>query len=64
VIDSGFRGEIIVCIFNLVDKEYLFEKGHKIMQMLIQPVVQPTLLERDDLDDSHRGEKGFGSSGK
>lgn len=67
VIDAGYRGELHVGIMNLSDKPYIFEKGHKIIQMLIQPVVHPTITEvgaTESLTPSSRGEKGFGSSGK
>ncbi len=63
VIDSGFRGEIGVVMFNLGNEEFNIEKNMRIAQMLIQPVVCPTISEVDDLDDSARGEGGFGSSG-
>ena len=63
VVDSGYRGEVKIVIKNLSDKDYLIEKGNKIAQMLIQPIVQKELLEVTDLDDTQRGEGGFGSSG-
>ena len=63
VIDSNYRGEIKVVIHNLSDKPYTFEKGTKIAQMLIQPVEQKKMIVVEELDDTSRGEKGFGSSG-
>ena len=64
VIDAGYRGEIVVSIVNLSDKEYFFEKGHKVAQMLIQKVEEVTFEIVDELSPSERGESGFGSSGK
>jgi dUTP pyrophosphatase len=64
VIDSGFRGELVLGIINLSDKAYTFEKGHKVMQMLIQKVEQVDIVEADSLPDSERGKEGFGSTGK
>ncbi len=64
VVDAGYRGEISVGIMNLSDTPYVFEKGHKIAQMLIQPVVSASIVESDTLSDSSRGEGGFGSTGK
>ena len=64
VIDAGFRGEIHVGLMNLSDREFVFEKGHKIAQMLIQKVEILDCVEVGHLDDSSRGAKGFGSSGR
>ena len=64
VLDCGYRGDVNVLVMNLSDKPYVFEKGHKIIQMLIQPVMQPTIEEVDELSASERGEGRFGSTGK
>lgn len=64
VIDSGYRGEVIVGIYNTGDKEYIFEEGHKVAQMLIQAVKCPAIKQVKELDKTTRGEKGFGSTGK
>jgi dUTP pyrophosphatase len=64
VIDSCYRGELIVGMKNLGEKEYVFEKGHKVAQMLIQPVEIVDIVETEELVDSSRGEGGFGSTGK
>ena len=63
VIDSNYRGEIKVILHNLTDKPFSIEKGMRIAQILIQRVEQKEILEVEELDDSIRGEKGFGSSG-
>ncbi len=64
VIDSGYRGEIVVGVMNLGKDVYTFEKGHKVAQMLVQPVNKVEIVETDGLTESDRGEKGFGSTGK
>lgn len=64
VIDAGYRGEVRAGVMNLSDKVYRLEKGHKIIQLLIQPVEHPTIVEVDELSDSPRGQGGFGSTGK
>ena len=64
VIDSGYRGEIIIGIVNLSSEDYTIEKGHKVAQLLIQKIESPVVEEAIELNDSHRGEKGLGSTGK
>lgn len=63
VIDSGYRGEIKVIVYNLSSADYHVEKGMKVAQMLIQSVVQMPIIEVEDLDSTTRGEGGFGSTG-
>lgn len=64
VIDSGYRGEYKIGVINLSDQAYVFEKGHKVAQMLIQKVETPTFEEVEELSDTSRGEGAFGSTGK
>lgn len=64
VVDSGYRGEVKVGMMNLSDQPFTFEKGHKIAQMLIQKVEAPEIIEVDELSNTARGEKGFGSTGR
>lgn len=64
VVDSGYRGEVIVGLINLSEEPHTFEKGDKIAQMIIQKKEFVTIEEVDDLDATDRGDKGFGSSGK
>lgn len=64
VIDSGYRGEVRVVMVNLGDEPFVIEKGIKIAQLLIQPVVELEVVEAEDLDETSRGDKGFGSTGK
>lgn len=64
VIDSSFRGELVMAVINLGKDTYTFEKGHKVMQMLVQKVEHMEIEESESLSETDRGEKGFGSSGK
>ncbi len=63
VIDSGYRGEILILLHNLSSEEFRIQKGSKIAQMLIQPVKQEEIIEAEELDETERGSKGFGSTG-
>lgn len=62
-IDSGYRGEIGVILFNTSEVEFAIKKGDKIAQIVIAPVTQPTIEETDTLDETDRGDGGFGSTG-
>ncbi len=64
VVDAGYRGEIKVVMVNLSQDPFVIDKGMKIAQLLIQPVVEVEVEEVEDLEDSSRGEGGFGSTGK
>lgn len=64
VIDSGYRGEIIIVLWNLSKKSVKIEKQDKIGQLLIQPVVQAKIKEVKKLSNSSRGDGGFGSTGR
>ena len=64
VFDAGYRGEYNVMLVNLGQEPYPVEKGHKIAQLVILPVVRAELQETNTLSDSARGEGGFGSTGK
>lgn len=64
VIDSGYRGEVKVVLVNLSRESFRVEKGMKIAQLLIQPVVVVKVVETDELGETSRGEEGFGSTGK
>jgi dUTP pyrophosphatase len=64
VVDAGYRGEVKVVMINLGKLPFAIKKGMKIAQMLIQPVVAAEVTETDDLDDTSRGDGGFGSTGR
>lgn len=63
VIDSGYRGEVKVVLANLGQEPFRVEKGMRISQMLVQPVAQATLARVENLEETARGEGGFGSTG-
>ena len=64
VIDSGYRGEVKVCLHNTTKETYHVERGDRIAQLLIQevPVFRQHVV--DELDATSRGDGGFGSTGK
>lgn len=64
VIDSGYRGEIIMGLYNFSDTPYTIKKGDKVAQILIQKIEHATFQEVDSLSDTSRGENGWGSTGK
>lgn len=63
VIDSGYRGEIIMSLLNTGDKEVILEKGHKIAQMIIQKYENCDIVEVNELSDTVRGHGREGSTG-
>lgn len=64
VIDSGYRGEIKVCLFNSSkDSTFSYGPGAKVAQIIIQKLACVVDVEVDELEDSDRGECGFGSTG-
>ena len=64
VVDSDYRGEIMVGLVNQFDVPYTVEPKERIAQMLIMPVALLDIEECDTLDETVRGEGGFGHSGK
>ena len=62
-IDADYRGEIKVILINLGSSKFKIEKGLRIAQMVLCPVVQAQLEEVDDLNETKRGTGGFGSTG-
>ena len=62
-IDSDYRGEIKVILINLGQKSFIVEKGLRIAQMVVCPVVQAQIKEVEDLNETERGKGGFGSTG-
>ncbi|OGI22428.1 MAG: deoxyuridine 5'-triphosphate nucleotidohydrolase [Candidatus Moranbacteria bacterium RIFCSPHIGHO2_01_FULL_55_24] len=63
VVDAGYRGEVQVIVVNIGPLPYTVEKGAKIAQLLVQKVELPEICEVSELDDTLRGEGGFGSTG-
>lgn len=64
VIDSGYRGDITVGVVNVSKEDYVINAGDKIAQILIQSVEHPEVVEIEELSDSNRGIKRYGSTGK
>lgn len=65
VIDNGYRGDLGVKLYNFNrDKDYQVSPGDKIAQLAIYPLIQPTFKFTDDITDTSRGDRGFGSSDK
>ena len=64
VIDCDYRGEIIVALYNHSNEERVIGQGERIAQIVIEKAEQFEFLETDFLDETDRGEKGFGSTGK
>ena len=62
-IDSDYRGEIKVILINFGKEKFIVEKGERIAQMVVCPVVQADLEEIEELADTERGSDGFGSTG-
>ena len=63
-IDSDYRGEIKIILFNHGNKNFKISNNDRIAQMILTPVVKMDLEETNELPESMRGEGGFGSTGK
>ena len=64
VVDSDYRGEVMVGVINQISEEYVIQPGERIAQMVIMPVSMMPVEEVEELDDTVRGDGGFGSTGK
>ena len=64
VIDSDYRGEIRVGLTNLSDTPYTVRPGDRIAQLMVLPILRPTLTVVEELDETERGSGGFGSTGR
>lgn len=62
-IDSDYRGEIGVVLYNLSREAYTIQPGARVAQLVISPVVQAEFEVVEYLDDTERGDSGFGSTG-
>ena len=62
-IDADYRGEIGVILVNLSDKEFLIENGERVAQMVIAKYEQAQWAQTETLEETQRGEGGFGSTG-
>jgi dUTP pyrophosphatase len=64
VIDSDYKGEVLIALINQGDKEYLINPGERVAQIVFMPVFKVKLEETDTLEDTARGTGGFGSTGQ
>ncbi len=64
VIDSDYRGELMVALHNHGDTPQTVEPGDRVAQFLIMPVIQADFCEVDELNETDRGAGGFGSTGR
>lgn len=64
VIDVGYTGSICVKLYNHSDTAYMIHKGDKISQLVIVPIVIPPISVVDELEETERGNNGFGSTGR
>lgn len=64
VIDSDYRGEVLVGLQNSGKEDYTIQPGDRIAQLMITPVVQAQVRMVDELDETVRGAGGFGSTGQ
>jgi len=63
LIDESYRGELKVVLLNTGDEPYTVKPYSKLTQMVVRPVLYPTIVEVDELDETVRGDGGFGSTG-
>jgi dUTP pyrophosphatase len=63
-IDSGYRGEVLVLLVNLGADQITLAAGERVAQLVLQQVGLGQIVEVDHLDDTERGESGFGSTGR
>lgn len=64
VIDSDYRGPLMTPLINLSSQPYTIQPGDRVAQMMVVPVVQPSLTFVEELDETARGTGGFGSTGR
>ena len=63
VVDEDYRGELGVVLFNFGEEDFKINMGDKIAQLIFERIKTPTIVETDDLEETGRGKKGFGSTG-
>ncbi len=63
-IDADYRGEICVLLINLGQEPVRIERGDRIAQLIVAPVVRAAWQETEELEDTARGERGFGHTGR
>ena len=63
-IDSDYRGEIKIILFNHGSENFIINNKDRVAQMVLTPIIKMELEETKELPESLRGEEGFGSTGK
>ncbi|MCW8848608.1 MAG: dUTP diphosphatase [Melioribacteraceae bacterium] len=63
-IDSDYRGEVKIILFNFGSEDFVINRGDRIAQLVIAEVIQAKIVESENLNNSDRGEGGFGHTGK
>ena len=63
-IDCGYTGEVHALLENITNQDIVIEKGQKVGQLIILPIITPTFIEASQLDKTLRGNSGFGSTEK
>lgn len=64
VVDAGYTGSVVVKLYNHGKEPVVIERGQKISQLVIMPIVTPEIEPVDELEETERGAGGFGSTGK
>ena len=64
VIDSGYTGSIVVKLYNHGQEPVVIHRGQKISQLVLLPIITPELELVDELEETERGDGGFGSTGR
>lgn len=62
LIDCTYRGEVLICMYNLTDEPFIFEEGQKVAQLVVLPTLYPSFIE-GNITETERGTGGFGSTG-
>lgn len=62
VVDEQYRGEVKICLYNTTKEVFVAEPGTKIAQLLVLPIYYPTIEEVKELNETTRGDGGFGST--
>lgn len=63
-VDNGYRGEIKVSVTNTTGADFYIQEGDRIAQLVVAPVMYPKFREVEELDETERGDGGFGSTGR
>ena len=64
VVDAGYTGSIVVCLENHGTRDYWIQRGDKIVQLVVIPCMAPPMTLVDELEETDRGDGGFGSTGR